>query len=420
MSAQPSKSPVKRPWPRRLLRILGRTLLTIVIILVLIFFLIQTPWVQNIVRSKAETYLSRKLKVPVRIGGLDITFFREVTLKDIYIPDPSKDTLLAAGEVHVQLRMLGLLHNNLDIKEIDLKNLTAKILRRSPADTSFNYQFIIDAFTNPHPGPTDTAKGNPFQIGMNKLVLDNVRFVYADTLTGNMVSVNIGHSQTEMRTLDLDKQLYTVANADFRNTGFLYRNSKTKMITGGNWKGLRTERLDLDLNRLVFQAHRLGIDSTDFSFDDNSQPHQKRGMDYFHLLGSDITLAGEDLRYSPDSLSGHLTKGELKERSGFQVNQLQTRFFYSGHKTILSDLLLRTPGTLLQRAVTLQYDSVAGITLHPKHTLIALELPNSHVQLKDILVFAPFLSSQPVFRNPNEVWQINTAIGCGAGASSHG
>jgi hypothetical protein len=410
MSAQPSKSPVKRPWPRRLLRILAKTLLTIVIILILIFFLIQTPWVQNIVRGKAETYLSRKLKVPVRIGRLDITFFRSVTLKDIYIPDAQKDTLLAAGEVHVQLRMLGLLHNNLDIKEIDLKDITANILRRSPGDTSFNYQFIIDAFTNPHPGATDTTKSSPFRIGMNKLVLDNVRFVYADTLTGNMASVNIGHSQTDMRTLDLDKQLYTVSNANFQNTSFLYRNSRTKMITGGSLKELTTDKLDLDLNRLVFQAHKLGLDSTNFSFDDNGQPRQKKGMDYFHLLASGITLAGEDLRYSADSISGRLTKGELKERSGFQLDELRTRFFYSQHKTILSDLLLRTPGTLLQRAATLQYDSVAGITLHPKHTLIALELPNSHVQLKDILVFAPFLSRQPIFHHPNDIWNINTAI----------
>src|SRR5215469_8228135 len=158
MHAQPSESPARRSWPRRLLRIFIRTLLTLFIIIILVFFLIQTPFVQNFVRGKAETYLSRKLKVPVRIGHLDITFFRSITLKDIYIPDQHKDTLLAAGEVHVQLRMLGLLHNNLDIKEIDLKDITANILRRSPADTTFNYQFIIDAFTSPHPGPADTTK----------------------------------------------------------------------------------------------------------------------------------------------------------------------------------------------------------------------------------------------------------------------
>jgi len=410
MSEAQTERPSRRPWPRRLLRILIRTLLTLFIILLLVFFLLQTPFVQNFARSKAESYLSRKLRVPVRIGHLDITFFRSITLKDIYIPDPNKDTLLAAGEVQVRLRMLGLLHNQLDIKEIHLKDITANILRRSPADTSFNYQFIIDAFTNPHPGPPDTTKSTPFQVGMNTLLLDNIHFVYSDTLTGNTAVLAIGHSKTDLRTLDLEKQLYTVADASFQNTSYFYRNSKTKMVTSGSFNTLSADRLDLDLNDLVFRARKLGLDSSDFAFDDHTKPRQKKGMDYFHLLAHNITLAGEDLFYSPDSLSGHLTKGEFTERSGFRLNQLRTRFFYSGHKTILADLLLRTPGTFLQRSATLQYDSVGGITTHPARTFITLDLPHSHVQLKDILVFAPFLAGQPVFRNPNDTWQINTEI----------
>ena len=410
MSAEPTERPSRRPWPRRLLRIFTRTLLTVLIIILLIFFLIQTPFVQDFARIKAESYLSRKLKVPIRIGHLDIRFFRSITLKDVYIPDPDKDTLLAAGEIHVRLRMLGLLHNQLDIQEIDLKDITAHILRRSPADTSFNYQFIIDAFTNPHPGPPDTSKSNPFQIGMNKLVLNNIHFVYADTLTGNTAVLVIGHSQTDMRSLDLEKQRYTVADASFRNTGYLYRNSKTKMATNGSLESLTAERLDLDLNKLAFRARKLELDSTDFAFDDNTKKRQKKGMDYFHLQGQQITLGGEDLFYSPDSLGGNLTKGELIERSGFRLQQLQTHFFYSDHKTILAGLLLRTPGTLLQRAATLQYDSIGDITTHPARTLITLDLPNSRIQLKDILIFAPYLASQPAFNNPNDIWQINTQI----------
>ncbi|HEV9035586.1 MAG TPA: translocation/assembly module TamB domain-containing protein, partial [Puia sp.] len=52
----------------------------------------------------------------------------------------------------------------------------------------------------------------------------------------------------------------------------------------------------------------------------------------------------------------------------------------------------------------------AGMLKTPSHTLVGLDLPNSHVQVKDILVFAPQLASQPVFRNPNDVWQVNGKI----------
>src|SRR6201996_920914 len=137
MRKKPSVLQPRRSLPRRLLRIFLKTLLTIFIILLLVIILVQTPWVQNFARAKAEKYLSRKLDTKVRIGHLDITFFRSVTLEDVYIEDRHRDTLLSAGVIDVRLRMLGLLHNNLDIKEIHLKNLTAKILRNGP-DTVFN------------------------------------------------------------------------------------------------------------------------------------------------------------------------------------------------------------------------------------------------------------------------------------------
>src|SRR5579863_3870899 len=96
----------KRSLPRRLLRILGRTLLTIFLILLILFFLIQTPFVQDIVRGKAEKYLSRKLKTQVRIGGLAVGLFHSVKLTNVYLEDRQRDTLLSAGLIDVQVRML--------------------------------------------------------------------------------------------------------------------------------------------------------------------------------------------------------------------------------------------------------------------------------------------------------------------------
>src|SRR5579872_2338267 len=105
----------RRSLPGRLLRIAGRTLLTIFLVLLILFFLIQTPFVQNFVRGKAENYLSRKLKTRVRIGALEVGLFRSVLLKNVYVEDRRHDTLLSVGLIDVRLRMLALLHHHLDI-----------------------------------------------------------------------------------------------------------------------------------------------------------------------------------------------------------------------------------------------------------------------------------------------------------------
>ena len=102
MRAQPSEHPPRRSLSRRLVRIFLRTLLTLFIILLLVFLLIQTPVVQDLARAKAEKYLSRKFKTRVRVGHLDITFFRSITLRDVYIEDLRHDTLLSAGLIDVR------------------------------------------------------------------------------------------------------------------------------------------------------------------------------------------------------------------------------------------------------------------------------------------------------------------------------
>ncbi|HTI89776.1 MAG TPA: translocation/assembly module TamB domain-containing protein [Puia sp.] len=448
---------------KRLVRIFLRTLLTIFIILVLVLLLIQTPFVQNFARAKAETYLSRKLNTAVRIGGLRINFLHSVTLKDVYIADRQKDTLLSAGLIDVNLYVLGLLHNNLDIKKVQLGDLTVKIKRELP-DTAFNFQFIIDAFVGSPSVTPDTTKSTPMRMALRDLVLDRVRMVYRDTVTGNDMEVYIGHNETKMDELDptngrygvpsivlngLQARIYqgkplavavvpkanlagappekgTVAatgdtaqnmgmhlklgKIEIGSSNLDYRNTANKLSTTLQLGSLLANVKAVDLDKMAFQLNALQLDSTNVTFDNDSLKHQKSGMDYGHLSIRQLAVHTDDLSYSADSISGHVSKGEFSERSGFRLVRLQTRFFYSGHRTWLRDLILQTPGTLIQRSASIEYVSLANMMKDPSHTKLDIDLANSRVQVKDILTFAPFLSSQPALRHPGDVWSVNARV----------
>jgi TamB, inner membrane protein subunit of TAM complex/AsmA family len=443
----------KRSLIRRVARIFGRTLLVILLIVLILFFLIQTPFIQNIVRGKAENYLSRKLQTKVRIGGLDIAFFRSVTLRNVYIEDRQRDTLLSAGLIDVQIRMLGLLHHQLDIGQVHLEDVTAKIRRQLP-DTAFNFQFIVDAFAGSPSAKPDTTSGTPMKIDLKELQLDRVRFVYQDTVTGNDVAVWIGHSVTHTGLIDLDHLRFDVPDFDVEdmqakvwmerplggavqrslaggsggggkgaaadsgmpvlNLGRVrlvrsavdYRDFVGRMATNVRIGGLETNVRRVDLAKEIFQVSDIRLDSTDLRFDDDKQQPQKEGMDYAHLGVMGLTISARDLAYSPDSISGAIRSAMFMERSGFRLDTLQTAFFYSDHRVQLNDLLLVTPGTVLRRAVTLRYDSLAGMVKDAAKTQVDLDLAGSRVQVKDILLFAPFLRRQPAFSRPEEVLQV--------------
>jgi len=437
---------------RRLARIFLKVIATIVIVLVIVIFLIQTPYVQNIVRSRAEKYLSKKLNTRVSIGNLYIKFPENVVLKNIYLEDRQRDTLLAAGLIDVNIHMWGLLHSNIDIGKVRLEGITMKVKRLLP-DTAFNFQFIADAFSSPKKVTTAKKDTSSMKMSLGELQLDKVRLVYRDTVTGNNVEVWIDHSETVMRQFDpmgghfhvaqfrmrglranvqqgkpltaparsgvkeavdtarkagnpIDLQLGKIELADSRLD---YGNAVNKLTTHIELGGLTAAVRSMDLDNQVFRVSSVELDSTDLRLDNDKQRRQKKGMDYAHLDVKGMSLQGNDLLYSADTISGVLTKGEMSERSGFTLLELRTGFVYTAHETVLKNLLLRTPGTLLRRNLTLRYSSLAGITKDPAHTLVDLDLPDSHIRVKDVLIFAPFLASQPAL-HPNDVWNVDTRI----------
>jgi len=440
MGTRQTASP--RSLPRRLVRIIAKTLLTIIIVLVIVLLLVQTPWVQNIVRAKAQTYLSRKLNTAVRIGGLRINFLHSVTLKDVYIEDRRKDTLLSAGLIDVNLYVLGLLHNDLDIKKVELGDITVKIRRELP-DTVFNFQFIVDAFVGGSSSKKpDTAASAPMKMALRDLVMNRVRMVYKDTLTGSDVEVFLGHNETKLNELDPSAGKYGVPDIEISglrgrivqgrpltrpskavdtavSPPLLLRLGKVDLkdsyleYAGGKMAAtvkvgsLAAEVKRLDLEKMGFEVSRLETDSTELRYDDDSKKRQKKGMDYAHLAVKGLGLSADNFSYNADSISGHISRGEFSEQSGFRLEQLQTRFFYSDRRVWLRDLLVRTPRSLLQRAAAMEYDSLTGIVKHPARTRLDVDLVNSRVQVRDILYFAPFLATQPAFANPDEVWNID-------------
>jgi TamB, inner membrane protein subunit of TAM complex len=407
-SRPPNSSRRSRSVIRRLAILLLKGVLTIILIAIILIFLVQTPYVQGIVRVKAERYLSRKLNTPVAIGNLAIGFPRTVLLENVYIADRQKDTLLEAGLIHVDLDMWGLLHNTLDIREFHLADLTVKVKRTLP-DSAFNFQFIVDAFAGQDKKTPAPKSGPAMKMYLRSVLLDKIRLVYKDAVTGDDADVWIEHNQTRMDRFDPAGQQFS-GQIELQHSILNYRNTMTALAANLQLGRLTAGFKTVDLDRMNIALNSLSLDSTNIQFDNDRQRRQKKGMDYAHLKINGLALQGKDFRYTHDSISGNLTKGEFKERSGFELDKLQTTFLYADKQAYLKDLELRTPGSLIQRNLTISYASLSALANDPTHTLLDLDLRNSKVQVKDILVFVPSLANQPVFGHPADTWMINSRM----------
>ena len=488
-----TKPPVKRSVFKRILRILLTTLVSIFLLLVLVLVLIQTPPVQNFILKKAQSYLQDKLQTRVELGRIYIGFPKNIVLEDVYIEDKQKDTLLLAQRLKVDVSMMKLLKSQLEINDLRLSGLTAKVKRQLP-DTTFNFQFIIDAFASKEKKPIDPADTGSFKIDIKYVQLDKIRLVYNDVITGNDVDVRFQHFETDIKKFDLDNQRFDVPvtklsglrgkiyqskplqqgdpmaadmaqaqqpiamqlnfkKLQLSDINLDYRNDLSAMYANLVLGELGLDIKSIDLQNRLINLDQLQLDNTtagirfgkkatvalvqkelnetaqsqaeagwrvnvdairinnnNLQYDDDNTPRQKVGMDYAHIKASDLTLHLDDLKYSTDSISGTIARGELKEQSGFQLNKWQTKFLYANQEAYLKDLILETPGTRLSRSLVLHYPSIEALKTNPNALQMDVDLQNSVIQYKDILTFVPTLRSQPAFANQNGVINVTAKL----------
>jgi len=188
-------------YPRKIARIILKTVLFIFLFVVFVFLLILTPPVQRFLTSKVESYLQNKLKTKVEIGSISFGLSGKVGLENVYIEDRTKDTLVSGGTIKAHLNFLKLFSNEVEVKDLELQNITAKVKRVLP-DTAFNFQFIMDAFMTEKSKAPDTAQSAPMKLDISDIALDNINLRYLDDVTGNDMFAHIGTLSATIDTLD--------------------------------------------------------------------------------------------------------------------------------------------------------------------------------------------------------------------------
>ncbi|MDT3402460.1 hypothetical protein QE417_001532 [Mucilaginibacter terrae] len=182
---------------------------SVIFLVLLVVILIQVPAVQQFAKNKAVTFLEGKIGTKVEIGHITIGFPKMLVLKDVYFEDQKRDTLIAGDELKVDISMMKLLQSQVEVNEINLQGITAKVSRG--ADSTFNFDYILKAFAGEakkEPKPEDTT--STLKISLDKIILDRINIAYKDVTTGNDVKFFLGHFDTRIKDFDLDKMKFSI------------------------------------------------------------------------------------------------------------------------------------------------------------------------------------------------------------------
>ncbi len=221
------KTKKKRPWWKRILRILGSIVLVLIFLLFLLLLFIRSPWGQGIIVSKVTHFISEKTHTQFSIKKLFITFSGDIDLQGLYVEDLKGDTLLYSKKLQVGIPIWSIIRGNpISIDGLEWTGLRANVTRKDTLE-GYNFQFLIDAFASDSPEPKiEEKESKPPKIHLGNIDFNDFKVNYNDEVTGMKANLDLGTFHFKGKNFDLEKMNFQVAELALENTKVNYIQSK--------------------------------------------------------------------------------------------------------------------------------------------------------------------------------------------------
>ena len=302
----------KRSFLFKLAKVFAWILASLIFLIILALILIQTSFVQNFARKKIVSYLEHKLKTKVEIGKLTVKFPTALSLQNVFFEDQSKDTLLYGGEIKVNISMFRLIKNDIQIQEIALNNIIAKVKRLSP-DSVFNFQFIVNAFAGEQTKVSEKQDTTILKMNIDHIVVNNTRIIYKDAFTGNDMDLAVGHLDTKITTFDPTHLLFDIPNINLKGLkGYFYQvkplqKSVEKTVAEAavqpdNYLQFLNKEIHLNDINVVYKSEPANINST-FIIQDATLHPKTVDLKNSVITLNDATLDSSDIAIEIASLA---------------------------------------------------------------------------------------------------------------------
>jgi hypothetical protein len=274
-------------------------ILTVILSLVLLLIIfINLPAGKRTVKNQITKYLSNKLKTRIEIGSVDYSLPKWVELKNVYVEDQKKDTLFYGEQLSVDLDMVKLLQGNTEIHKVLFKNIVGNI-SRTPNDSVFNYQFIVNAFTgNKSTTPnTDTAE---MKLSLDRLIFENVGLNFKDEYAGNNFQAVIKNLEVTTTNFHPDRVIFGIN--EFTASGVKFHMNTYKELPAENAPVSARDSVVKSPYELFISASNINLRDVDVLID-----NKVSGMYYSnnvtHLTGKNILFTIGSSTGTADELS---------------------------------------------------------------------------------------------------------------------
>ena len=300
-------------------------------------------------------------------------------------------------------------HFDTRIKDFDMDKMKFTIPKITLSDV---YAKVIQTPTGP--AVVDTAT-KPVNMTLNLGTID-VSKIRVDYKSSEMsAKVDLSKFLLEMNKIDLKNQKVDIKSIELSGTKAALALAKPQTVA----KAITKTSKKLDTLVAAPQSGKgwaalLGkvtFTNDDIQFDNDAQKALPKGLDFGHMHIRELNADAENISYSPDTISGKINSFTFNDKSGLDLKEFHTAFFYGPKNAYLNDLYVATPQTLLQKQLQVSYPSIASLSKDLGQLSLNANLDGSRLGLKDVLLLIPTMANMEPFKHyPNSVFKVNGKI----------
>ncbi|PXZ43676.1 hypothetical protein DMB45_10090 [Sanguibacteroides justesenii] len=401
---------------RKVLKYILRGVLFLWGVIVLLVLLLYIPAVQDYVKTKVESYAAVNLGVNLSVKRVLLKFPLDLYVEKVYVEQVKGDTLLAAGQIQVNVSLLKLLKKEVEVRRLLLEKVVVRLsdslsgmkldvvlgqlrLQSGRADLSrqdaeINSLSLTDGKVEFRAGErladvADTATTPlAWRFLLDKISLENVNYEMMGLPMGKLRS-GVGSGTLDAGLVDMGRQSVAIRRLELKGAYCELRTTEQEEKTGNAVSVVRENAADT----AAWEVKMDELDLKDGRF--KMGPEHENSMAFPEVIDINSLAVAMDSIYNRGTEIATVIKSiRLKEKNGLDIRNLSGRVKMGEQVMIISDLAVETPYShfSLQAKVGSGLSGVNSST--PMEVLargsvsgrdIALFVPDSNNQLKNEL-----------------------------------
>ncbi len=353
--------------------------------------MVNLTGVQNFIARKAAAMLSTKLHTRVSVKKVRIDMLNHLMLQGVFVGDQNGDTLLYAGKLQVHITDWLFHSYKPKLHYLELQKAFVRLYRPDSTE-DWNYKFLADILGSPP--DNDTTKSTPFEFGLERIILKNVRFHMDDARTGWDMDYDLGSLDLDAKRLDVKQKALRINELTIEGANVALRTYK-----GGRANIPDTVKVadfsPFNPDNWLLKVKTLNLYDCRFSLNFNSKVPNPGEFDPDHMEITGIDLHADNCKIVGDTIFADIKKLKAKDRCGVMVKTLQAKVSISPIASVCDNLYLETGYSKMKHYYAMHYKHFPSFLNYNDSVEMVGHMKDAVIDSRDIAYFAPLLRKLP-------------------------